>query len=191
MEELVKDVEAFHKKYGIYEKQNKNPGFLADDVQAIRLNFMLEELIEYAHACGYVLGTPKVSEEVVANRKENKAHSGYRIKFEKVHWPEKNLELAIDGLVDLIWVAVGTALFHGFGQVPPGSLYHYDTSILRQAWERVWIANMEKVKVKSAAESKRGDPNDIIKPPGWKAPTFNDLLGIIEWKQGDSSCLAE
>lgn len=68
----------------------------------------------------------------------------------------------LDALVDLVYVALGTAYMYGWA---------FD-----EAWRRVHSANMEKIKVKSAADSKRGHANDVKKPPGWTAPDLTDLV---------------
>ena len=69
---------------------------------------------------------------------------------------------ALDGLVDIIYVAIGTA-----------SLYGWD---LETAFRRVHEANMRKVRVKSASESKRNSSYDISKPPGWQPANLDDLV---------------
>lgn len=67
----------------------------------------------------------------------------------------------LDALVDSVYFTLGTALLHGFD--------------FRCAWERVHAKNMEKVRVKSAEESKRDSEYDVVKPPGWTPPDLHDL----------------
>jgi predicted HAD superfamily Cof-like phosphohydrolase len=78
----------------------------------------------------------------------------------------RDLEKQFDALIDLMYVAAGTAYLHGF-RMPEG-------------WDRVQAANMAKVAAKSADESRaasgRGSTYDIIKPPGWKPADLKDLL---------------
>lgn len=75
---------------------------------------------------------------------------------------EGNLADAVDALVDLVYVALGTAqLMH----VP------FD-----ECWAEVQRANMQKVRVKSASESKRGSTLDLKKPPGWQPPNLEPIL---------------
>lgn len=71
-------------------------------------------------------------------------------------------EKALDALVDLVYVAVGTAYLHGFD--------------FQTAWDRVHSANMKKVRAASAGESKRNSTHDVVKPPGWVAPDLSDLV---------------
>lgn len=66
------------------------------------------------------------------------------------------LDGKIDALVDLVYVALGTARLHGFLWEPH--------------WEEVQRANMEKERVASADESKRGHAFDVRKPEGWVGP---------------------
>jgi predicted HAD superfamily Cof-like phosphohydrolase len=73
-----------------------------------------------------------------------------------------DLEGALDALVDLAYVLLGTAHLHGFD--------------FREAWRRVQVANMNKVLAKNADESKRGYRLDVVKPPGWVAPDHSDLV---------------
>ena len=71
-------------------------------------------------------------------------------------------EEVLDALVDLCYVAIGTAYLHG-----------YDFS---EAWSRVHAANMSKVRAESASDSKRGSAFDVVKPEGWEAPDLKDLV---------------
>ena len=75
---------------------------------------------------------------------------------------EDYMEGQLDGLVDLVYVAIGTALLHGFD--------------FKEAWRRVHERNMQKVKVAKASDSKRGYAFDIVKPEGWTAPDLSDLV---------------
>ena len=67
-----------------------------------------------------------------------------------------------DALVDLVYVAIGTAIVSG---VP------FDA-----VWRVVHEANMRKVRAKSAADSKRGSAHDVVKPPGWEPPDVEAVL---------------
>jgi predicted HAD superfamily Cof-like phosphohydrolase len=73
-----------------------------------------------------------------------------------------DLEKQLDGLVDLVYVALGTAFMHGF---------NFD-----EAWRRVHAANMKKERATHPSQSKRGNVLDVIKPPGWTAPDLSDLV---------------
>jgi predicted HAD superfamily Cof-like phosphohydrolase len=72
------------------------------------------------------------------------------------------LENALDAIVDTVYFLIGTADLHGFD---------FDA-----AWKRVHAANMAKVRVTKAADSKRKNTNDVKKPPGWRAPRHRDLV---------------
>ena len=70
----------------------------------------------------------------------------------------------LDALVDLVYVALGTARLHGFD---------FD-----EAWRRVHQANMSKVRAQKDSDSKRGSAAfDVVKPSGWVAPYLKDLTG--------------
>jgi predicted HAD superfamily Cof-like phosphohydrolase len=72
------------------------------------------------------------------------------------------LEHMLDALCDLVYVAIGTSYLHGFN--------------FREAWRRVQHANMQKVRAERAEDSKRGTAFDVVKPPGWTAPSHTDLV---------------
>lgn len=63
-----------------------------------------------------------------------------------------------DALVDLVYVALGTAHLHGF---------NFD-----EGWARVHAANMTKVK----GPSERSAHYDVIKPPNFVPPDLSDLV---------------
>lgn len=71
-------------------------------------------------------------------------------------------EKMLDALVDLVYVAIGTAYFHGFD--------------FNEAWRRVQEANMAKVRCERPGDSLRGTTWDVIKPPGWQPADLSDLV---------------
>lgn len=73
-----------------------------------------------------------------------------------------NLEDFLDGLVDLVWVALGTA--------------HVCCLPFNQAFDEVYAANMRKVKAETALSSKRGFGGDIVKPEDWQGPNIKRIL---------------
>jgi predicted HAD superfamily Cof-like phosphohydrolase len=87
-----------------------------------------------------------------------------------------DLEEALDALIDLEYVLLGTAILMGFAGPPPLGAKTKRGTIWNAAWERVHKANMKKVKVTKIEDSKRESLLDIIKPEGWKPPQFKDLL---------------
>lgn len=75
----------------------------------------------------------------------------------------QDLAKAADALVDLVYVAHGTALMMG---LPWDNL-----------WAEVQRANMSKVRAKSdGSDSKRKSSLDVVKPPGWQAPNHHQYL---------------
>lgn len=75
---------------------------------------------------------------------------------------DADLAGAADALIDLAYVVHGTAVMMGL------------------PWDRLWDevhrANMRKVNVISAADSKRNSAFDVKKPPGWVGP---DIAGVL------------
>lgn len=78
---------------------------------------------------------------------------------------DKDKEKQLDSLIDLIYVAIGTILLHGWDG--------------KEAWRRVHRSNMQKVPGEPGegkAIAKRTGQVDALKPLGWKHPTFTDLV---------------
>ena len=68
----------------------------------------------------------------------------------------------LDALVDLVYVALGTAYLHGFD--------------FNEAWRRVHAANMLKVRALNPTDSVRGSTYDVVKPKNWQPPNLEDLV---------------
>lgn len=90
----------------------------------------------------------------------------FRVEFLREELAEYEMALArgdretqLDSLVDLVYVALGTALMHGFD---------FD-----EAWRRVQAANMAK---QCGVPSGRHGTLDVTKPPGWVPPDHSDLV---------------
>ena len=99
---------------------------------------------------------------------------GYRISFlfEEMQelvtaFEEDNLEETFDALIDLTYVALGTAYMMG---LPFG-----------EGWARVHEANMKKVRATDEFDprSKRGHKLDVVKPEGWESPDLKELVTPI------------
>lgn len=71
-----------------------------------------------------------------------------------------------DALIDLVYVAMGTAAMMGLPW--------------QDLWDEVQRANMSKVRAQHAGQSKRGSALDVVKPQGWIGPDHNKILGT-EW----------
>lgn len=80
---------------------------------------------------------------------------------------EGDLRKAVDALVDLVYVALGTILMMGCKKV------------WWSVWARVQYKNMQKVRAASAAESKRGSALDVCKPVGWTPPDHTPDFGEL------------
>jgi len=85
-------------------------------------------------------------------------------------WQEGNLEKQMDALVDIVYVAMGTAYLHGFN--------------FEEAWKRVHEANMNKIRAQSPDESERGSTFDVVKPEGWEPPILSDLMNMNQGLDG-------
>lgn len=74
----------------------------------------------------------------------------------------EDLEQFFDGLIDLVYVALGTAYLSGLQ--------------FNKGFRRVHEANMQKVRAVTQDQSKRRSTYDIVKPAGWVPPELSDLL---------------
>ena len=81
----------------------------------------------------------------------------------RLAWSDHDLPGQADALVDLVYVAIGTAV------------------VMDLPFDRLWFAvhqaNMQKERVSHASQSKRKHSFDVVKPPGWVAP---DIEGILK-----------
>lgn len=150
------DIRDFHNKYtGLGEHRPAGPQELDDELALFRVGFMVEELAEYAQSSGFVN----------LARQLNDLHDHIK---KKSRWVVarteggRDLEVQFDSLIDLTYVALGTAFHHGVD---------FD-----EGWRRVHEANMKKVLAKSADDSKRGYKFDVVKPKGWTPPDLSDLV---------------
>lgn len=134
------DVRAFHEKFGLIHA--RTPQHLTRRKLKERLEFLLEELRELAQGCGMELDYDADDE------------------FCFVDAPRHDQDLAqqADALVDLVYVALGTAVQLGL------------------PWEKLWDdvqrANMAKVR----GPTKRGHAVDVTKPEGWRGPRTMEIL---------------
>lgn len=76
---------------------------------------------------------------------------------------------AFDALLDLAYVAYGTALFLGV-----------DPAQWHAGMHAVHSCNMAKERVLRAEDSKRGSTFDVRKPPGWVGPEAR-LTEVLSW----------
>ena len=130
---------------------------------------MISNVYEFNQKFGLPLGTHDQLDE---------AAQEYRLKFlhEELQELEEALETkdpvkAFDALLDLCYVAYGTALFMGI-----------DPAQWHAGMTAVHHANMTKVRAAIPTESKRGTTLDVIKPAGWVSPEGR-LKEILSWGQ--------
>ena len=143
---MFDDIKAFHEKFDL--KYNGAPRWLPQDLDHFRTGFLAEELAEYT------TDDKTVQADIIRNVKR-----GTVIRPSDT---PPSLEKQLDALVDLVYVALGTAYLHGFD---------FD-----EAWRRVHAANMKKIRATLSEQSARGSIHDVVKPPGWTAPNLSDLV---------------
>jgi predicted HAD superfamily Cof-like phosphohydrolase len=79
---------------------------------------------------------------------------------------KQDLPGALDAIVDLVYVALGTAYLMNLP--------------FNEAWAAVQQANMAKVRTERAEDSKRGSTFDVVKPAGWTAPDIGKVIEQYE-----------
>jgi predicted HAD superfamily Cof-like phosphohydrolase len=147
------DICDFHEKFGL--EYEEGPRELEPNLGLFRLGFLIEEVAEYAQSSGYVNVARRLNELHEEIKKQNRWVVG-RLEG------GRDLEVQFDSLIDLVYVALGTAYLHGVD---------FD-----EGWRRVHAANMKKIRAERPGDSKRGSSFDVIKPSGWKAPDLSDLV---------------
>lgn len=142
----IGDIEAFHDRFDLPPLQPM--GALDKDTENFRKKFLKEELDEW-------LWAQQAAFQETTRPLLDRDQAEYTVQLEK----------ALDGLVDMAYVLFGTAHLHGFSQAFP------------EAWRRVHDANMQKVRAElDGSDSKRDSSLDVVKPAGWEAPEFSDLV---------------
>lgn len=140
------DVGDFHEKFDLDNTTHHDIGprtELDKSILPFRVNFMVEELMEFVEAIG--ASYDPITGEV------------------KFHGAPIDHAKAFDALIDLVYVAMGTAHFLGYPW--------------QMGWRLVQRANMAKVRAqKDASDSKRNSSFDVVKPPGWTPPDLSRLL---------------
>jgi predicted HAD superfamily Cof-like phosphohydrolase len=82
-------------------------------------------------------------------------------------YENEDLEGIADALIDLVYVALGTAHFH---HLPWTALFN-----------EVQRANMQKARAQSSDDSKRNSEFDVVKPENWKTPQLLEILLQHGW----------
>jgi predicted HAD superfamily Cof-like phosphohydrolase len=136
----VADIDHFHHHFQVAHVGP--PRSLPDDLFSFRVKFMAEELCEYAGVGD--LTKQLVQSALVADMGVRELHDEF------------------DALIDLVYVALGTAHLQGLD--------------FREGWRRVHQANMTKIRARRIEDSERGYAYDVVKPPGFTPPDFTDLL---------------
>ena len=146
------DVRAFHDRFGLDALRSTVPIPLSVELARFRIGFMIEELAEYAEASG-------ASEIGAALHELSVSARSARV------CGDPDLVGAVDSLVDLTVVALGTADYHG--------------TPWPECWSAVHSANMQKMRsAQDGSDSKRGVGFDVVKPAGWIAPDLAILLEL-------------
>lgn len=130
-------------------------------------------MIQYVKEFHEKYGLPTGNEDVLS---ENFPLQDFRIKFLQEELKEFQEALdkgdrvgAFDALLDLVYVAHGTALCLG---VSPEK-WHSGMTVVHKC-------NMTKIRVQNANESKRGSTFDVRKPEGFIGPE-DTLRKILAW----------
>lgn len=132
------DVGDFHRKFGLptSDHHEAGPRDVTPELLTYRMDFMQEELNEFTEAATLI---------------------------DWDHGPSlEEHALMFDALVDLVYVALGTAHFLGYPW--------------RDGWDEVQRANMAKERATSPEQSTRNSSFDVVKPDGWTPPDIGAVL---------------
>jgi predicted HAD superfamily Cof-like phosphohydrolase len=151
--ELVGD---FHQKFELPTIDDGPPHDIPRKLIEFRLNFLLEELLELASGYGYALTIEWAS------------GAQPKFMFFRRKYAETKLPEVADALIDLVYVALGTAQLHA---LPWSALF-----------AEVQRANMTKCRAAQAQDSKRNSTFDVVKPHGWKPPEIAKILKKSGWR---------
>lgn len=140
------DVQDFHAKFN--QLAPDGPTHLTKRKLAERANFMLEELREFASAAGLQLCSLCDGEE---------------FEFLNITNDDQDLPLQADALVDLVYVALGTAAMMGLPW--------------QELWDDVQRANMAKeMRIVTHRVGSQHPKAMIGKPDGWVGPRTAEIL---------------
>lgn len=140
------DVMKFHVKFG--QLATAFPRHLTQRKLGERINFMFEELKEFAEAAGF-------RQDITHDEDSGRPNIIFAIDDQNV---PQDIALQADALVDLVYVAKGTAVMMGLPW--------------EELWDDVQGANMRKVR----GMTHRGNLMDVSKPPGWVGPRTMEIL---------------
>lgn len=143
IEAFYQDIEDFHRRFGLGPEEPGVPRALEDELAEFRYNFIEEEAAEWLDA-----NTMQTSSSLLTPEE---------VKTELVS--------QLDGIVDMLYVVLGTAHMQGF-----------TAEHINEAWRRVHDANMKKVRAQAAEDSKRMSKFDVVKPEGWTPPNLADIF---------------
>ena len=144
------DVGNFHRKFGLEHVSRVDepaPREVTDECRHFRRGFLIEELTEFFEAHGLILDTMVFDDPEYSGQVDHAK--------------------AFDSLLDLVYVAMGTAHVEGYPW--------------EQGWDEVQRANMSKIRAEREDQSKRGSTFDVVKPQGWRAPDIEGLLDEFGW----------
>jgi predicted HAD superfamily Cof-like phosphohydrolase len=143
------------------------PGRLFRDIAAFHKKFELEPTTDPGHRLPddllkFRINCLKEEVQEYCDAVGYEVHNPGGESFSTVDPERFDAAAAFDALIDLVVFAMGTAYLHKFP---------WD-----EGWQRVFDANMKKVRAEKASDSKRGSAYDVVKPEGWRPPDLKDLL---------------
>lgn len=141
--DFMGDITRFHQLFGL--EYSGKPRMLPPGLFDFRYKFMHEEIEEYREE------QEKLADAVTRQDDRDILNA---------------LEKQLDGLVDEVYVVLGTAYLQ------------FGPKIFNEAWRRVHAANMKKERAEADedARSHRDTAFDVVKPEGWECPDHRDLV---------------
>lgn len=150
----MRDIAEFHKKFELDYKGK--PRGLDYKLEEFRAMFMNEEVDEWKLANHRLV---LIGEEIEDSTRLFNSPPINKAEVTSL------LSKSLDAIIDLIYVALGTAYLQGF-----------KSEMIEEAWRRVHEANMKKIRAQRPEDSQRQSTFDVVKPPGWTPPNHDDLV---------------
>lgn len=129
-------------------------------LQRSKYQSMFKDVLDFHNMLGYEPNTTKKRVTIPLQQfRDALLKEEFKEYMDAVKAGDKEKQL--DGLIDLIYVAIGTILVHGWDG--------------EAAWHRIQLANMAKIPGIGKRTKDLG-VIDALKPPGWVAPDLKDLV---------------
>ena len=140
------------------------------------MNRMLRDIEEFHQVFGLAYdGAPRTLPPNLSEFRQNFLVEELREYVYSVQ--DGDLEAQLDALVDLVYVALGTAYLQGLP--------------FQEAWTEIHNSNMRKKRALRPSDSKRDTIYDVVKPIDWVPPNLRRVLKDAQSRTSDERTLGD